>query len=70
VVAINDVTSAGALAHLLDWHTIHGRFSGRVESDAAGLGLWKDEDHVHADGVEKNVVAAAVFAKQEHTEHA
>jgi glyceraldehyde 3-phosphate dehydrogenase len=33
VVGINDITSAGTLAHLLKYDSIHGRFDGEVGSD-------------------------------------
>ncbi|HPB01656.1 MAG TPA: glyceraldehyde 3-phosphate dehydrogenase NAD-binding domain-containing protein, partial [Bacteroidales bacterium] len=33
VVAINDLTNAKTLAHLLKYDSVHGRFEGSVEAD-------------------------------------
>ncbi|MEZ5014841.1 MAG: type I glyceraldehyde-3-phosphate dehydrogenase [Chitinophagales bacterium] len=37
VVAINDLTDAATLAHLLKYDSIHGRFSGTVQADGSDL---------------------------------
>ncbi|MSR07425.1 MAG: type I glyceraldehyde-3-phosphate dehydrogenase [Gemmatimonadetes bacterium] len=37
VVAVNDVTDAKTLAHLLKYDSVHGRFDGTVEAAADGL---------------------------------
>ncbi len=37
VVGINDVTDARVLAHLLEWDSVHGRFSGTVEADGDSI---------------------------------
>ena len=37
VVAVNDVTDAATLAHLLKYDSVHGRFPGTVEATADGL---------------------------------
>ncbi|MEL6183104.1 MAG: type I glyceraldehyde-3-phosphate dehydrogenase [Myxococcota bacterium] len=37
VVAINDLTDAGTLAHLLKHDSVHGRFAGSVEATGEGL---------------------------------
>ena len=36
----------------------------------AGLGVWKDEAHVHAEGLKQGGVVVAVPAEHEHAEHA
>ena len=37
VVVVNDLTDAKALAHLLKYDTVHGRFPGTVEADGATM---------------------------------
>lgn len=37
VVAINDLTDAKTLAHLLKYDSVHGRFNGTVETNTAGI---------------------------------
>jgi glyceraldehyde 3-phosphate dehydrogenase len=37
IVAVNDITDAATLAHLLRFDTVHGRFKGTVEDTDAGL---------------------------------
>jgi glyceraldehyde 3-phosphate dehydrogenase len=37
VVAVNDVTDAKTLAHLLKYDSVHGRFKGSIESTADGV---------------------------------
>ncbi len=37
IVALNDLTDTNTLAHLLKYDSIHGRFPGKVESDANGI---------------------------------
>jgi len=37
VVAVNDVTDARTLAHLLKYDSVHGRFKGTVEAVADGI---------------------------------
>jgi len=36
----------------------------------AGLGLWKDEAHIHAEALQKGGVVIAVPAEHEHADHA
>jgi glyceraldehyde 3-phosphate dehydrogenase len=37
LVAVNDLTDAGTLAHLLKYDSVHGRFDGTVEVEEGGL---------------------------------
>src|SRR5437867_5856158 len=37
VVAVNDVTDARTLAHLLKYDSVHGRFKGTVEATSDGI---------------------------------
>jgi glyceraldehyde 3-phosphate dehydrogenase len=37
VVAVNDITDAATLAHLLKYDSVHGRFPGEVAVDGAGI---------------------------------
>ena len=37
VVAVNDLTDAATLAHLLKYDSVHGRFPGTVETDGTNL---------------------------------
>ena len=37
VVAVNDITDAATLAHLLKYDSVHGRFGGTVEHGDDGL---------------------------------
>jgi glyceraldehyde 3-phosphate dehydrogenase len=37
IVAVNDITDAATLAHLLKYDSVHGRFQGTVEHDDDGL---------------------------------
>ncbi|HEX9754087.1 MAG TPA: type I glyceraldehyde-3-phosphate dehydrogenase [Gemmatimonadales bacterium] len=37
LVAVNDLTDAKTLAHLLKYDSVHGRYAGTVEADGAGL---------------------------------
>ncbi|MEJ2238318.1 MAG: type I glyceraldehyde-3-phosphate dehydrogenase [Gemmatimonadales bacterium] len=39
VVAVNDLTDAATLAHLLKYDSIHGRFPGTVEQDSDGIAV-------------------------------
>jgi len=39
VVAVNDLTDAATLAHLLKYDSIHGRFPGTVEQDGDGIAV-------------------------------
>jgi glyceraldehyde 3-phosphate dehydrogenase len=43
VVAINDLTDAKQLAHLLKYDTVHGRFAGKVETTADKLTIDGDD---------------------------
>ncbi len=45
-VAINDLTDAGTLAHLLRYDSVHGRYPGTVEVSDAGLVVDGDEVRV------------------------
>src|SRR4029453_267461 len=37
LVAVNDITDSGTLAHLLKYDSVHGRFAGTVEATSDGL---------------------------------
>jgi glyceraldehyde 3-phosphate dehydrogenase len=37
IVAVNDITDANTLAHLLKYDSVHGRFPGKVEAKEAGF---------------------------------
>ena len=48
-VAVNDLTDAKTLAHLLKWDSVHGRYPGEVEATAKGLKVDGDEIVVSAE---------------------
>jgi glyceraldehyde 3-phosphate dehydrogenase (phosphorylating) len=48
-VAVNDLTDAGTLAHLLKYDSVHGRYPGTVEVSDAGLVVDGDEIQVHSE---------------------
>src|SRR5262245_8733051 len=48
-VAVNDLTDANTLAHLLRWDSVHGRYPGEVEATASGLRVDGDEIKVLAE---------------------
>jgi len=39
IVAVNDITDAPTLAHLLKYDSVHGRFDARVEASASGFSV-------------------------------
>ena len=47
-----------------------GAAAGLEAGAPAGLGFWKDEAHIHAEGLKKGGVVVAVPAEHEHAEHA
>jgi len=49
VVAINDLTDVGTLAHLLKFDSIHGRFDGTVEVDGGNLKINGNVVHISAE---------------------
>jgi glyceraldehyde 3-phosphate dehydrogenase len=48
-VAVNDLTDAKTLAHLLRWDSVHGRYPGTVEVTERGLRVDGDEIVVSAE---------------------
>jgi glyceraldehyde 3-phosphate dehydrogenase len=48
-VAVNDLTDAKTLAHLLRWDSVHGRYPGEVEATERGLRVDGDEIIVSAE---------------------
>ena len=48
-VAVNDLTNAETLAHLLRWDSVHGRYPGEVEATPRGLRVDGDEIAVLAE---------------------
>ena len=48
IVAVNDITDTGTLAHLLDYDSTFGRYPGDVHAH---------DDHIHVDGTEITVFA-------------
>lgn len=49
IVAINDLTDNATLAHLLKYDSIHGKFSGTVESDSESLTVNGNKIHAYAE---------------------
>ena len=49
LVAVNDLTDPGTLAHLLKYDSVHGRFSGTVEATRDGLVINGDAMRVYAE---------------------
>jgi predicted O-methyltransferase YrrM len=47
-----------------------GAAAGYEVGALAGLGIWKDEAHIHADALERGGIVVAVPAEHEHAEHA
>ena len=79
VVAINDLTDAGTLAHLLKYDSVHGRFDHSVEVTQGGLRVDGKEIRVLAErdpaqlpwgelGVEIVVESTGRFTKKEDAE--
>lgn len=79
VVAINDLTDAETLAHLLKYDSVHGRFDGSVEVSQAGLRVNGKEIRVLAErdparlpwgelGAEIVVESTGRFTKKEDAE--
>jgi glyceraldehyde 3-phosphate dehydrogenase len=48
-VAVNDLTDAKTLAHLLRWDSVHGRYPGEVETSERGIRVDGDEIQVLAE---------------------
>ena len=49
LVAVNDLTDPGTLAHLLKYDSVHGRFAGTVEASKDGLVINGDAMRVYAE---------------------
>jgi len=49
IVAINDITDSGTLAHLLKYDSVHGKFNGEVKHDT---------DHLYINGQEIKIFAS------------
>ncbi|MDK2943819.1 glyceraldehyde-3-phosphate dehydrogenase [Mesotoga sp. H07pep.5.4] len=78
VVAINDLTDAATLAHLLKYDSVHGRFKGSVEAKEGAILVNGKEVKVFAEknpanlpwkdlGVELVIEATGVFRSREKT---
>lgn len=78
VVAINDLTDAATLAHLLKYDSVHGRFKGSVEAKEGAIVVNGKEVKVFAEknpanlpwkdlGVELVIEATGVFRSREKT---
>ncbi|MBN2219892.1 MAG: type I glyceraldehyde-3-phosphate dehydrogenase [Kosmotogaceae bacterium] len=78
VVAINDLTDAATLAHLLKYDSVHGRFKGSVEAKEGAILVNGKEVKVFAEknpanlpwkdlGVELVIEATGVFRNREKT---
>lgn len=76
VVAINDLTDVGTLAHLLKFDSIHGRFDGTVEVDGGNLKVNGNVVHISAErnpadlpwgqhGIDIVVESTGVFASKD-----
>jgi glyceraldehyde 3-phosphate dehydrogenase len=76
IVAVNDITDAGTLAHLLAYDSILGRFPGRVEAADDAIRIDDDEVAVLAErdpgalpwselGVEVVIESTGLFTKRE-----
>lgn len=76
VVAINDLTDVGTLAHLLKFDSIHGRFDGTVEVDDGNLKVNGNVVHITAErnpadlpwgqhGIDIVVESTGVFASKD-----
>jgi glyceraldehyde 3-phosphate dehydrogenase len=76
VVAINDITDAKTLAHLLKYDSVHGRFSGKVEAKDQAIVVDGKEIKISAErdpanlpwaalGVDIVVESTGVFRKKE-----
>lgn len=55
IVAINDLTDAATLAHLLKYDTAHGRFDGTVEVNGKNLVVNGKEIKITAEREPKNL---------------
>jgi glyceraldehyde 3-phosphate dehydrogenase len=49
LVAVNDLTDPGTLAHLLKYDSVHGKFAGTVEATKDGLVINGDTMRVYAE---------------------
>ena len=76
VVAINDITDANTLAHLLKYDSVHGKFSGKVDAKADAIVVDGKEIKISAEkdpanlpwaalGVDIVVESTGVFRKKE-----
>jgi glyceraldehyde 3-phosphate dehydrogenase len=76
VVAINDITDPGTLAHLLKYDSVHGRFQGTVEAakdgivvDGRKVAVTAERDPAKlahgANGIDFVVEATGIFASRE-----
>jgi len=76
VLAVNDITNAECLAHLLKYDSVHGRFKGKVEAKADSIVVDGKEVRVLAEkdpvklpwkdmGVEVAVESTGVFRKRD-----
>ena len=76
VVAINDLTDVGTMAHLLKFDSIHGRFDGTVEVDGRNLKINGNVVHISAErnpsdlpwgqhGIDIVVESTGVFASKD-----
>jgi hypothetical protein len=63
------VFAAGPLVAVLQT-AVAGAAVGLEVGALAGLGVWTDEAHVHAEALKKGGVVVAVPAEHEHAEHA
>jgi glyceraldehyde 3-phosphate dehydrogenase len=75
-VAVNDITDAGTLAHLLKYDSIYGRFPGRIETRGDSLAVDGTETRVLAErdpaalpwgelGVEVVIESTGLFTKRD-----
>ncbi|RKX71420.1 type I glyceraldehyde-3-phosphate dehydrogenase [candidate division WOR-3 bacterium] len=79
IVAVNDLTDANTLAHLLKFDSVHGKFNGRIEVTEAGFSVDGKEYRVYAEkdpaklpwkelGVEIVIEATGKFRKRADAE--
>ena len=76
IVAVNDITDAKTLAHLLKYDSVHGKFKGTIEAKGAGFVVDGKEIRVFAErdpsklpwkdlGVEIAIESTGVFRKRD-----
>lgn len=79
VVAVNDLTNAGTLAHLLKYDSVHGKFPGKVEYDGNSIIVNNKKIEIYAEkdpanlpwaklGVDVVIESTGVFRKREQLE--